>query len=107
VNRFLLSQLRYRKSRVAVLGVGILVAAVSFTLLTSTAQTSELRVTGAVKSNFRTEYDVLVRPAHSFTALEKARGLVRENYLGGIFGGITMDEYRKIGRIPGSRWPRR
>lgn len=101
MHRFLLSQLRFRRGRVVALGLGILVAAVSFTVLTSAADTSELRVKGTVTRNFRTAYDILVRPPDSFTELERERGLVRANYLGGIFGGITHEQYRKIRNIPG------
>lgn len=101
MGRFLWSQLRHRRSRTATLGGGILVAAVSFTLLTSAASTSELRVIRTVTENFRPAYDILVRPPDSFSPLERERGLVRANYLSGILGGITMDQYREIRRIPG------
>jgi putative ABC transport system permease protein len=101
VGRFLWSQLRHRRSRTATLGAGVLVAAVSFTLLTSAASTSELRVIGTVERSFHTAYDILVRPAGSFTQIERERGLVQENYLSGIFGGITFEQYRRIKAIPG------
>ena len=99
--RFIASQLRFRRGRIAALGLGILVAAVSFTVFTSAAETSELRVKGTVSQNFRTAYDILVRPQDSFTPLERERGLVRANYLGGIYGGITHEQYRQIRNIPG------
>lgn len=96
MGRFLLSQLRYRQRRTATLGAGILVAAVSFTLLTSAVQTSALEVQGSVAENWDTAYHILVRPQDSFTDLEREQGLVRENYLGGIFGGITEEQYREV-----------
>lgn len=83
------------------LALGILVAALSFTLLTSAASTSKLVVGRTVKENFRPAYDILVRPQASFTLLERKRALVRENYLNGIFGGITMNQYRLIKTVPG------
>jgi putative ABC transport system permease protein len=83
------------------MAVGILVAAVSFILLTSAAKTSELRVRGSVARNFHTAYDILVRPRNSFTLLERQDGLVRDNYLSGIYGGITPRQYEQIKRIPG------
>lgn len=95
------SQLRQRRGRALALGAGILVAAASFVLLTSSAQTSELRVKGAVERNWRNAYDILVRPPGSFTPLEQQRDLVRENYLSGIFGGISLEQYRKIRSTPG------
>jgi len=98
--RFLASQLRFRSARALTLGAGILVAAVSFTLLTSAAITSRLQVQSTVSHNFRGAYDILVRPADSFAPLEREAGLVRQNYLGGIFGGISLRQYEDVKRIP-------
>jgi putative ABC transport system permease protein len=53
-------------------------------------------VQGTVKSSFRPAYDILVRPPNSTTALERRSGLVRPNYLSGIFGGITLHQYGQI-----------
>jgi putative ABC transport system permease protein len=99
--RFVWSQLRHRPSRTATLALGILVAAVSFTLLTAAVKTSELQVRGTVAKNWETAYDILVRPPGSFTALERRQGLIRDNYLSGIFGGITVAQWRGILHIPG------
>jgi putative ABC transport system permease protein len=99
--RLVLQELRHRPVRTAALASGILVAAVSFVLLASAAKTSELRVRGAVARNFRGAYDVLVRPKGSFTPLERSDGLVRDNYLSGIYGGITLRQYATIKGIPG------
>src|SRR5919204_617075 len=99
--RLVLQELRHRRARTAALATGILVASVSFVLLASAARTSELRVRGSVSGSFRGAYDVLVRPKGSFTALERRDGLVRDNYLSGIYGGITLRQYAAIKRIPG------
>jgi putative ABC transport system permease protein len=101
VGRFLLGQLRHQRSRALTLGAGILVAAVSFVLLTSAVSTSSLQVQGTVASNWRTAYDILVRPPNSFTPLERQEGLVADNYLSGIFGGITLKQWREIQKISG------
>ncbi len=78
MTRFVWSQLRHRPSRTATLALGILVAAVSFTLLTAAVKTSELQV-----------------------RVERSQGLVRDNYLSGIFGGITLAQWHRILRTPG------
>jgi putative ABC transport system permease protein len=101
MRRFLSNQLRHRPGRSLTLALGIVVAAVSFVLLTSSAATSALRVRGTLRSNFRGAYDILVRPKGSFTPLERTQGLVRDNYLSGIYGGITLKQYDKIRRLPG------
>jgi len=98
--RFLASQLRFRSARALTLGAGILVAAVSFTILTSAATTSRLQVQSTVARNFRGAYDILVRPPGSFAPVERDAGLVRANYLAGIFGGISLRQYEDVKRIP-------
>jgi len=58
-------------------------------------------VRGSVKSNYQTAYDILVRPKGSALPLERAQGLVRDNYLSGLFGGITLAQYHQVERLPG------
>lgn len=101
MRRYVASQLRLRPGRALALGLGIVVAAVSFTLLTAAATTSELQIRGGVRESFRAAYDILARPADSFTDLERERGLVRANYLGGLHGGITRDDYETVRAIAG------
>lgn len=51
--------------------------------------------------NYRSAYDILVRPTGSVTGLERSRGLVRPKYLSGIFGGISLRQYRTVEHLPG------
>lgn len=76
-------------------------SAVSFVLLTSTAKTSSLQIRGTVATNFRPAYDILVRPRGSKTRIERQAGLVRPNYLSGIFGGITLRQWHEVRGIRG------
>ena len=99
--RALWSQLLHRRGRAAAVAAGILVASVSFSLLTAATTTSTAQVQGTVARNLRPAYDILVRPPGSTTPLEASKGLVRDNYLSGIFGGITLQQYVQIQRIPG------
>jgi putative ABC transport system permease protein len=101
VTVFLVSQLRHRAGRALTLASGIVVAAVAFILLTGSAATSAIHVKSTLKKNFRGAYDILVRPEHSFAPLERSEELVRDNYLSGIYGGITMRQYRRIEHVPG------
>jgi ABC-type lipoprotein release transport system permease subunit len=95
------SQLRRRRARALALAAGILVAATSFTLLTSTVTTSQAQTTGIVQHNARSAYDILVRPPGTETAVEQKRGLVEANFLSGVFGGITLDQYKRIKDLAG------
>jgi putative ABC transport system permease protein len=95
------SQVARRRGRSLAVVAAIVVAAVSFSLLTSAVATSRLEVKGKVAANFRSAYDILVRPPHSITPLERSDRLVQENYLSGIFGGITMKQYHLIKHLSG------
>ncbi|WP_128374723.1 FtsX-like permease family protein [Streptomyces cavernae] len=97
----ILSQLRRRRSRALALASGILVAATSFVLLTGTVTTSQARTTGIVEASARSAYDILVRPAGTKGAVERDRGLVEANFLSGVFGGMTLDQYRRIKSLSG------
>lgn len=97
----MLRQLRHRRGRAVALGSGVLVAAVAFSLLTAAVTTSQARTVGVLRSNLRPAYDILVRPRGARTPIEKQRGLVADNYLSGIYGGITMAQYHKIKALPG------
>lgn len=94
--RMVLAQVLRRRGRSLAVVAAIVVAAVSFSLLSGSVATSQLQVQGTVEANFRTAYDILVRPARSQTGLERSDQLVQENYLSGIFGGITLEQYEQI-----------
>jgi putative ABC transport system permease protein len=95
------AQLRHRAGRALVLLLGIMVAATGFSVLTGTAETQRLEITGTVEDNYRAQYDILVRPKGSTTAVERSTGLVRANYLSGIHGGITSAQLAAIRRLDG------
>lgn len=95
------AQVLRRRGRSLAVVAAIVVAAVSFSLLTSAVATSKLQVKGTVEANYRTAYDILVRPPGSTTSLERTERLVRQNFLSDIFGGITMAQYRQIQEMPG------
>lgn len=96
-----LGQLRRRWGRTLALVLALVLATGSFVLLTGSAETSQLRVRGTVAANFRSTYDLLVRPASSYTPLETEKGLVRPNFQSGIFGGITLRQVETIRKTVG------
>src|SRR5262245_22181597 len=96
VIRFIWAQLRGLPRRSVALLIGVLVATTGFTVLSAQAAISALRVNDDVTANYRAAYDILVRPKGSRTGLEDERGLVRPNYLSGLFGGITMAQLEKV-----------
>ena len=95
------SQLRFGTARTVALLAGMLLATTAFTVLTGASRASQLRTVGTVTANFRPAYDILVRPRGARTRLEARTGTVQPNFLSGIYGGISMAQYRQIEQIPG------
>ncbi|MCP9487897.1 MAG: ABC transporter permease [Gaiellaceae bacterium MAG52_C11] len=94
--RLVVAQLRQATGRTWALTIALLAASLSFVLLASAAKTSDVRLRGSVEAAFRPAYDILVRPSGSFTETEKRDGLVRDNYLSGLFGGISLEQWETI-----------
>ncbi len=101
MGRLAWSQLRFRSVRLTALLVGMLLATTAFTVLTAASRTSQLRTIGTVSQHFVPAYDILVRPKGARTALETKTDTVQPNFLSGLYGGITMGQYRQIEQIPG------
>jgi putative ABC transport system permease protein len=99
--RLVAREVRSRRDRAVALGSGILVASVSFSLLTAAVSTSQLAVRGTVARSFRPAYDILVRPGSAVSSVERRDGLVRDNYLAGTFGGISIAQWQKVLHLPG------
>lgn len=78
----------------------IMVAVTSLVVLTGSVTTERLNVTGTVTSNFRSTYDILVRPKGAATTLEQSLGAVRPNFLTGTYGGISLDQVTQIQGVP-------
>src|SRR5580658_7883900 len=100
MRRLAWSQLRFRTVRLVALLAGLLLATTAFTVLTAASRTAQLRTVGTVSAHFVPAYDILVRPDGARTALETQTKTVQPNFLSGIYGGITMAQYRRIANIP-------
>lgn len=87
--------------RAVALWLVLSVAAGAFGLLTASAATTELATRGEVTQHFRASYDLLVRPTGSTSELERSRSLVRNNFISGLYGGITVAEWRQVKATPG------
>lgn len=79
----------------------ITVAVMSLVVLTGTISREHLTVTTTLDSNYRSTYDILVRPAGSATDAEKTLGAVRPNFLTGTYGGITSAQLDAIRAVNG------
>jgi putative ABC transport system permease protein len=101
VTRLAWAQLRFRVTRTLALLTGLFVAATAFTVLTAASRTAQLRTVGTITASYSPSYDILVRPKGARTALEDQTGTVQPNFLSGIYGGITMAQWRQVQRIQG------
>nr|WP_300142369.1 FtsX-like permease family protein [Propionicimonas sp.] len=79
----------------------VTIAVASFLVLAASTATQQALVTETAQANYRTAYDILVRPRGSALEKERVEGLVRSNYLSGSFGGLTLDQVAAITAIPG------
>lgn len=95
------SQLRNDRPRSITMLVAIAVATAAFTVLTGAADTARVVANQKVASTGPSAYDILVRPRGTQTAIERDSGEVRPGFLDGVFGGISMQQYRTIKTIPG------
>jgi hypothetical protein len=96
----ILLRLRRRWSRTLALTLGLLAVLSCFVVLTSATETSRLAVVGTLARG-RGAYDILLRSPSAVTGLEARRGLVRPNFLGDTFGGVTFGQLAAVRRIAG------
>jgi hypothetical protein len=99
--RLILRTILARRLRTALLLLGVLVASGAFGTLLATVETTRVTVDEDLAQYWRTTYDILVRPLHSVSPIEQARGLVQANHLSQLPGGITLQQYRAIANMPG------
>jgi len=101
MGRLAWAQLRFARTRAIALLIGLLLATTAFTVLTAASRTAQLRTVGTVSAHFVPAYDILVRPKGARTKLETQTGTVQPNFLSGIYGGITTNQWHQIAAIPG------
>lgn len=99
--RFAFGELWRRLSRTIPTLLASILAVSSFVVLTGTVERQRLDVTQLVEANYRGAYDILVRPTGSTSDIEASQQIVREDYLSGVYGGITLDQVKQIQSIPG------
>ena len=67
----------------------------------SASQSTLIAANQNLRQFWRTTYDILVRPTNSRTSVENKYGLVEADYLSGINGGISFQQFEQIESIPG------
>ena len=75
----------------------LLLISLGITLFINFSSIAKATVDDTVEQNWRSSYDILVRPAESDPFLDYAgQRLIEPNFLSGQKGGITLEQYQSI-----------
>jgi ABC-type antimicrobial peptide transport system permease subunit len=78
--------------------VGILILSTGLSYLVGITQASNGTVVEELQKRWKSSYDIVVRPPGSRSVTED-KSLLEPNYLSGLNGGISLDQYEKIKSI--------
>ena len=88
------------KERFLVLLLGICIVSSGLVLLYHLSESNKGTITNTVQQKWKVSYDILVRPSGS-QLTDPQNMLIEPNIQSGITGGISMEQWEQIKRIPG------
>ena len=94
----LILALRRQKGRSLLAGGGFFLVACTLILLTATTQSTVIQANQIISQNWRPTYDLVVLPPQAQIPPGKS---VPSDYLEGLGGGISIEQYQHIQQIPG------
>ncbi|MDX1258968.1 ABC transporter permease [Exiguobacterium sp. K1] len=83
------------KERFILLLVGVLIVSTGLSYLIGTTQANNGTVVDELQKRWKSSYDIVVRPPGSRSVTEDLK-LLEPNYMSGLDGGITMQQYQTI-----------
>jgi ABC-type antimicrobial peptide transport system permease subunit len=95
------TQIRHRGLRSVALWASVFLAATGFTVLTASSDAARLQTVGTADARAQVGYDILVRPVGTQSAVERKESLVQAGFLGGIYGGISLQQWHRIQQLSG------
>lgn len=98
--RFIWQNWWRHKERLILMLVGILIVGSGLSYLVGMAQASRGTIMNQLEKRWSASYDIVVRPPGTRSVTEKKK-LLEPNYLSGIGGGISLNQYHKIQKIQG------
>src|SRR5690625_3003509 len=98
--RFIWNNWWRRKERLFLLFIGALIISAGLTYLVGVSDTSRGTIENTLQESWAASYDILVRPEGSRSITEE-QDLLEPNYLSGLDGGISMEQYENIKGIEG------
>lgn len=78
--------------------IGVLIISSGLSYLVGLSESNKGTIVESLQKRWSASYDIVVRPSdtHSITEDE---GLLEPNYLSGIAGGISLEQYEKLKQI--------
>ncbi len=98
--RFIWQHWWRRKERLMLLLIGALMVSAGLTYLVGISDSSKGMVEETLQDRWTASYDIVVRPKDARSVTEE-KGLLEPNYLSGIDGGISVEQYETIKNIQG------
>ena len=98
--KFIFQNWLRRKERFLLSLVGVLIISAGLTYLLGLSNQSKGTVLETLQDNWVATYDIVVRPEGSRSITEN-KNLLEPNYMSGLSGGITLNQYETIKQIDG------
>ena len=89
-----------RKERFFLLLVGVIIISAGLTYLVGLSNQSKGTIEDTLQERWTASYDIVVRPEGSRSVTEN-KSLLEPNYMSGLSGGISMEQYETIKGIEG------
>lgn len=84
-----------QKERFLLLLIGVLIISAGLSYLVGLSETNKGTIVDSLQKRWSASYDIVVRPPDARSITED-KGLLEPNYLSGIAGGISLDQYETI-----------
>ncbi|WP_172372276.1 ABC transporter permease [Sporosarcina jiandibaonis] len=98
--RFIWQNWWRRKDRFILLIIGALIVSAGLTYLVGLSETNKGTIVDNLQQRWSASYDIVVRPEGTRSITENKK-LLEPNYLSGMSGGISLNQYEAIKDIPG------
>ncbi|WP_052360753.1 ABC transporter permease [Oceanobacillus manasiensis] len=98
--RFIWQNWWRRKDRFILLLIGAFIVSAGLTYLIGLSETNKGTIVDNLQQRWSASYDIVVRPEGSRSITEDKK-LLEPNYLSGLSGGISLEQYEAIKNIPG------
>lgn len=98
--RFIWKNWWRRKERLFLLLIGAFIVSAGLTYLIGLSDTNRGTVVDTLQQRWTASYDIVVRPEGTRSVTEEKK-LLEPNYMSGLSGGISMEQYETIKKIEG------